>query len=89
VFISGVCNVLQIALVAATHQLFHDNPTPVNIVLCVLGFVVGVLLTVYVRFRGRILRKRYDLREYAPDAEVNETTSLLGGVSRRESRIER
>jgi len=42
---------------------------------------------VYVRFRGRILRKRYDLREYAPDVEITETTSLLGGVSRRESRV--
>jgi high-affinity Fe2+/Pb2+ permease len=80
--ISGVCNVAQIGLVAITHELFHDNPTPVNAVLAGSGFLVGVLLTVYVRFRGRILRKRYDLREYAPEAEaeseITETTSLLG-----------
>ena len=85
-----MCNVIQILLVATTHQVFHDNPTPVNIVLCVLGFVVGVLLTVYVRFRGRILRKRYDLREYAPsEADVDETTALLGVVGGRESGVER
>jgi len=76
--ISGVFNVAQIGLVAITHELYHDNPTPVNVVLAGAGLIVGVLLTVYVRFRGRILRKRYDLREYAPDAEVTETTSLLG-----------
>lgn len=68
---------------ALTHELFNDNPTPVNLILTVLGFFVGVLLTIYVRFRGRILRKRYDLREYAPDAEPDETTSLLGSVRGR------
>jgi hypothetical protein len=67
--LSGLCTFAQSALQAITHDMFNDNPTPVNLVLAGLGLGIGVILVAFVTVRGRTVR------EEQPD--VDERRSLL------------
>jgi hypothetical protein len=55
--LSGLFNFLQTPLDALTHQTFHDNPVPVNIMLLSVALVVGVALTLFVWRESKIMSK--------------------------------
>lgn len=56
--LSGLVNFSQTGIDALTLQLFHGNPTPVNIVLASLGFVVGTVLVVFVWQKGKVVSEK-------------------------------
>lgn len=49
---SGLINLSQPLIDAASHELFHDDPTPINVTLATLGLVFGTALVVYVWVKG-------------------------------------
>lgn len=51
--VSGLLTFAQSGLQALTHEVFHDNPTPINLSLAGLGLVVGVALVTYVAVAGK------------------------------------
>ncbi|KAF2716539.1 MFS general substrate transporter [Polychaeton citri CBS 116435] len=62
--LSGVVNLLQPAIDAMTYEVFHSDPTPVNVALAVPAFVFGVALVIYVSWQGRRMsRERQQLDE--------------------------
>lgn len=54
---SGICNLLQLVMDRATHEVFHMNPTPINAILTGLTAVFGILLIHYVRSSELRLRR--------------------------------
>ncbi|KAM3417610.1 Protein FMP42 [Cercospora zeina] len=66
---SGLINLSQPLIDAANHEVFHDNPIPINVVLASLGLVIGVVLVAFVWSRGR----KVDTK----NQKVDETTRLL------------
>jgi hypothetical protein len=50
---SGVVNLFQPLIDAANHDVFHDDPAPINIVMAVLGGLFGTVLVVFVWMQGR------------------------------------
>jgi hypothetical protein len=67
--ISGLCTFAQSALQAITHDVFKNDPSPVNLVLASLGLLVGISLVAFVAIGGRKVR--------AELAEEDERRSLL------------
>jgi hypothetical protein len=67
--VSGLCTFLQPALQALTHTIYHDDPSPVNLLLASLGLLVGILLVAFVAIGGR--------KRNAELAEEDERRSLL------------
>ena len=59
--ISGMTNFSQYGLDALSSKVFHSNPTPINIGLACSGFVIGVMLVVYVWTMERIIKERAKL----------------------------
>ncbi len=55
--LSGLVNLFQPAIDAMDHDVFHDNPIPINVVFAVLAFVFGTALVVYVWSQGRQVSK--------------------------------
>lgn len=51
--LAGLLNFVQSALDAATHKVFDGDPIPINIVLLVVAFLVGVGLVGYVWYKSR------------------------------------
>jgi MFS family permease len=66
--LSGLFNFSQSALDALTYKVFDKNPIPVDIILLVVAFIIGVALVWYVRKKSRSISKR-ELREEAEEAE--------------------
>jgi hypothetical protein len=65
--LAGVCNFLQSALDALTHNAFNGDPIPINLILLFVALGVGVVLVGFVWRRSRnIMRER--LEERAEDA---------------------
>ncbi|KAE8441069.1 hypothetical protein EG329_005898 [Mollisiaceae sp. DMI_Dod_QoI] len=56
--LSGLVNFSQSGIDALTLQLFRGNPTPVNIVLASLGFVVGTILVLFVWQKGKAVSEK-------------------------------
>ena len=73
--LAGVGNFLQAVLDAVTFKVFHRNPTPVNIILLVLGVVIGGFLVVYVTYKAYIIGKSAGGQE----DEAGERRPLLSG----------
>ncbi|KAL3474246.1 major facilitator superfamily domain-containing protein [Aspergillus californicus] len=69
---SGLVNFSQYGLDALTHGTFDSNPIPINILLAVAGFIVGVILVAFVAISGRKLRAKE-----AQDAEDEEREWLI------------
>lgn len=67
--VSGLCTFLQPALQALTHSVYHNDPSPVNLLLASLGLFVGILLVAFVAIGGRKVR--------AEHAEEDERRSIL------------
>lgn len=55
--LSGLVNLFQPAIDAMDHEVFHDNPIPVNVVFAALAFVFGTALVWYVWSMGRAAEK--------------------------------
>jgi len=55
--LSGLLTFAQSAIQALTHDIFHDNPQPVNLVLAGIALLVGVALVAYVTIAGRIVQE--------------------------------
>lgn len=77
--ISGLINLTQPLIDAANHDIFHDNPIPINVVLSSLGFILGVALVVYVWSEGRKFERRV-----TKNVRVNERSQLLPEVIEEE-----
>ncbi|KAL7628669.1 hypothetical protein AAE478_000184 [Parahypoxylon ruwenzoriense] len=56
--LSGLLNFSQSALDYLFHRTFRGNPVPVNLILLVLGLVIGVCLVGYVAVRARFLSSK-------------------------------
>lgn len=65
--LAGLFNFSQSALDAATHQTFHSNPTPVNVIMIVISLVVGLVLFSYVWHKSKLM-VRGSLEDEAEDA---------------------
>ncbi|GAB7360621.1 hypothetical protein MBLNU230_g0501t1 [Neophaeotheca triangularis] len=57
---SGLVNLFQPAIDAATHDVFNDNPIPTNAFMAGLGLLFGVMLVVYVKVQGSREQKRME-----------------------------
>ncbi|KAK1821594.1 hypothetical protein LTR12_003988 [Friedmanniomyces endolithicus] len=78
--LSGLVNLFQPAIDALTYEALDGNPIPVNVMLAALGFIFGVILVVYVRLRGRIVRKK-QARE---DAQVERMNMIPESIAESE-----
>ncbi|KID81748.1 MFS transporter [Metarhizium guizhouense ARSEF 977] len=58
VCVSGVINLAQSGLDALTHAALDGNPTPINIAFTVAGACTGVVLTIFVTTKARMLAAR-------------------------------
>lgn len=73
---SGLVNLFQPAIDAATHDVYDDNPIPTNVAMAILGLVFGVALVVYVKVQGSREQKRMeDEDEQASRAVIEEDPS--------------
>jgi hypothetical protein len=79
--LSGLFTFTQSGLQALVHDMFDDDPEPMNLGLATLGLVLGVALVMYVDIQGReIQRSKAIAAMQAQQAVVNgdERTRLLG-----------
>ncbi|KAK8049807.1 major facilitator superfamily domain-containing protein [Apiospora phragmitis] len=56
--LSGLFNFVQSGLDFLFHETFHGDPVPVNVMLLILGFVIGVALVGFVGWKARVMRKK-------------------------------
>lgn len=64
VCLSGLVNLSQPLIDAAIHEVFHDNPIPINVVFACLGLLVGVVLVTFVWMQDhKIHNKEARVRE--------------------------
>jgi hypothetical protein len=75
---SGLVNLLQPAIDATSHEVFHNNPMPLNALLAGVACVIGVILVVYVVVQGRKVMKEHAV-------EDAETASILQSIAEDES----
>ncbi|OSS53346.1 hypothetical protein B5807_02416 [Epicoccum nigrum] len=74
--LAGLLNFSQSALDAATHQVFHNDPVPINVILLGLALLVGLALVGFVYSRShKIMRE--NMEEEAEEARER----LMPGVS--------
>ncbi|KAI5364974.1 Putative major facilitator superfamily, MFS transporter superfamily [Septoria linicola] len=66
---SGVINLSQPLIDAANHEVFHDDPIPINVTLASLGLVFGAALVGFVWLQGRKVEMK--------PSKVDERTRLL------------
>ena len=60
--LSGTINMFQPAIDAMNHNVFHDNPIPINAFLASLGFFVGTSLVLYVAKQTKVLKREQEAR---------------------------
>ena len=68
---AGLFNFAQAGLDVLTHQAFHHDPTPVNMMLLSVAFLVGVALV------GYVWRKSVTLHAEQVRAEADEAREVL------------
>jgi len=61
--VSGLFTFTQSAMQALTHDIFADNPTPVNLTLTGLGLITGAVLVGYVAIAGRRVQQEIEEEE--------------------------
>ena len=79
--LSGIVNLFQPLIDAMNHEVFDDNPIPINVFLASLGFTSGTSLVIYVWKKSRRMDEKYATQEYAWDRfrmipEEDEITDL-------------
>jgi hypothetical protein len=77
---SGLVNLLQPAIDATSHEVFHNNPMPLNTLLASVACVIGIVLVVYVVIQGRKV-----MHEHAREDAEAETVSILQSIAEDES----
>ena len=77
---SGLINLSQPLIDAANHEVFHDNPIPINVVLTSLGLVIGVALTVFVWIQDHKIHQQEEKTGGFP----SERTRLLPEIDEEE-----
>jgi hypothetical protein len=73
-------NLLQPAIDATSHEVFHNNPMPLNTLLASVACVIGIVLVVYVVVQGRKV-----MHEHAREDAEAETVSILQSIAEDES----
>ncbi|KAK4501405.1 hypothetical protein PRZ48_007214 [Zasmidium cellare] len=58
--LSGLVNLSQPLIDAANHDVFHDNPIPINVILATLGFIFGTALVLFVWYQDRKYHVKQD-----------------------------
>ncbi|KIW74282.1 hypothetical protein Z517_12222 [Fonsecaea pedrosoi CBS 271.37] len=77
--LSGLFTFTQSGLQALLHDVFEDDPEPINLGLATAGLVLGVTLVMYVDIKGRALqRERAIAAAQAAAAANDERRPLLG-----------
>lgn len=84
IFIGGVSNLVQPAIDAMNHEVFDNNPVPINAVLAALGFVVGAGLVGYVFVEGRRVMARHE-RDAAAEEEAMRYRRVPESIAEDES----
>ena len=79
--LSGLVNLTQPLIDAMNHEVFDDNPIPINVLLASLGFAFGVALVVYVWWQSRsmyreVVNKEYEYDRFRMIPEEDEITDL-------------
>lgn len=77
--LSGLVNLSQPLIDAANHDVFHDNPIPINVILASLGFIFGIALVLFVWYQD----SRYHVQQKKV-REVTERDRLLPEVDEEE-----
>lgn len=70
---SGLINLSQPLIDAANHEIFHDNPIPINITLAALALVFGTALVLFVWMQGR----KFDRQQQQGSRGLTERDRLL------------
>ena len=81
--LSGLFTFTQSALQALVHDVFEDDPEPINLGLATLGLVLGVVLVMYVDIEGQELQRQKAMQAAQAAASTNnvdDRTRLLGGT---------
>ncbi|OAP55360.1 hypothetical protein AYL99_10333 [Fonsecaea erecta] len=77
--LSGLFTFTQSGLQALLHDVFDDDPEPINLGLATAGLVLGVTLVMYVDIKGRALHRERALAAAQAAAAANdERRPLLG-----------
>jgi hypothetical protein len=71
-------NLFQPAIDAMSHEVFQDNPLPLNTLLAGVAVVIGTVLVLYVIVQGRKVMKEHAV-------EDAETASILQSIAEDES----
>ena len=79
--LSGIVNLTQPLIDAMNHEVFEDNPIPINVFLASLGFTIGTSLVIYVWVQSRRMDEKYASQEsewerYRMIPEEDEITEL-------------
>lgn len=69
--ISGLFNILQSVLDRMTKEMFHLNPTPVNLMLLGATFVSGASLVLYIKSQG------FNLKRHFLEIEANSSRPMM------------
>ncbi len=84
--LSGLFTFTQSGLQALLHDVFEDDPEPINLGLATAGLVLGVILVMFVDIKGRDLQRQKTIAAMQAAAAANsgdERTRLLGLASLR------
>lgn len=79
--LSGIVNLTQPLIDAMNHEVFEDNPIPINVFLASLGFTIGTSLVIYVWVQSRRMDEKFASQEsewerYRMIPEEDEITEL-------------
>jgi hypothetical protein len=83
--LSGLFTFTQSGLQALLHEVFEDDPEPINLGLATAGLVLGVILVMYVDIKGRDLQRQKAIAaaQAAASNGPDEWTRLLGVAGQR------
>jgi hypothetical protein len=82
--LSGLFTFTQSGLQALLHEVFEDDPEPINLGLATAGLVLGVILVMYVDIKGRDLQRQKAIAAAQAASNVpDEWTRLLGVAGQR------
>ncbi|KAJ9614629.1 hypothetical protein H2200_002766 [Cladophialophora chaetospira] len=76
--LSGLFTFTQSGLQALLHDVFENDPEPINLGLATAGLVLGVILVMYVDIKGRDLQRQKALAAMQAAAGTDERSRLLG-----------
>jgi hypothetical protein len=78
--LSGLVNLCQPLIDAVNYEVFDGNPIPINLILCGLGLLFGVMLVVFVHIQGR----RVQIEQAKEDADVERMRVIPESIAESE-----